>query len=94
MIIASEAASRLAATGAWARIVVLQVKSKDGVESHAVTAFRPTTSTHIWIYDETYVSGSFDTGIVLRDADADLHAAIGALARKIRKQIIEYHYVV
>ena len=91
-IVASEAASRLAATGAWTRIMRITLITRDGhVAGHAITVWIPPTATHVWFYDQYLLGGggSLDLDISERDTCA---IAI-AIQAKLHILIPEAHFI-
>jgi hypothetical protein len=91
-IVASEAASRLMATGAWTRIVQLKFSEHGQLLVHAIVVWRPPTTSHVWAYDEYLLKGSLDTGVVLREQQQDLPAVILAVGEASRRQLSEPTY--
>lgn len=95
-IVASEAASRLAATGAWTRIIHLGLKfgginaSAARTGGHAVTVWVPPTCSHIFVYDEFLIGGAIELNTTSRDCKT----ICAALQRKLNGvTIIESHFV-
>lgn len=69
-IVASEAAARLSATGAWTKILcieydtILQKRFK-----HDVVVWLPSTATNLQAFDQFFFHGSVELGISRKDAD-------------------------
>jgi hypothetical protein len=91
-IVATEAAARLSATGAWTRIVTVKY-TRDGESiAHSLVVWNPPTTSHVWAYDQWLLNGSLDTGVVLKDQQKDLPLVMAVLATASRLKLTEATY--
>jgi hypothetical protein len=91
-IVATEAASRLSATGSWTRIVQIRLVRDGKTTGHSIVVWQPPTARHIWAYDEFLLDGSFDTGVVLRDPQKDLPAVMKSIAEVSHRELLAAWY--
>jgi hypothetical protein len=91
-IVATEAASRLLATGVWTRIVALKFICDGQVLEHALVVWLPPTTSHVWAYDEFLLNGSLDTGVILKNEERDLPAVVAAIADSSHRQLLAAEY--
>lgn len=91
-IVATEAASRLAATGAWTRIVQIKLIRDGRLTAHTIVVWRPPTTSHVWAYDDFLLEGSFDTGVVLRNPKNDLPTILAVLSNVSHRELVAASY--
>lgn len=87
-IIASEAASRLSASGAWVRIIFITfIDPRDGkVYGHALCVWQPPTTNSICIYDR---NGTLDLDV----ASHEVWPVAIAYARAIHVTLLQAHFL-
>ena len=91
-IVASEAASRIAATGAWVRIMHLTIRTREGlVAGHAVTVYQPPTCRNLAFYDQYIISGGGTVNLGIESRDAKVIAE--AITRTTGPPVLEAHFI-
>lgn len=88
LIVASEAASRLAATGAWTRIVLIRFYNPRTklTFSHALAVWQPPTAKAICVYDW---HGTIELGTELHD----YNNIAADFCKRANLRLIEAHFL-